>query len=186
MRNFVKRNGGFSLIELLLVIGFISGALVLAFVTYPKVQAQNRANVENQHITIMASGIKNLFSTAQNFGSINNTMLIAANVIPDDMTKEGAVISNTWGGGVVITTDIDSGSATNKKLRYQITYDGIPSVECTKIATGVSSNFLVALIGTTKIMDRIANANGVTQIDPGTVITACSAAASNTIKLIGN
>lgn len=167
----VKKMGkqaGFSLIELLLVIGFIAAALVLAFVTYPKVQATNRANVESQHITIIAGGIKNLYSTARNFGSLNNETMINAKIIPDDMTYDPATnaINNVWAGNVVVRPDAGS------TLRYQIEYTGVPKAECVKLATGVSTNFLKVEVEGNVVLDRTVSGGNI-DIDPATITTYC-------------
>lgn len=180
--NFKSRakSAGFSLIELLLVIGFIAGALVLAFVTYPKVQATNRANLESQHLTVLASGIKNLYSTTKNFSSLNNETLINSKIIPDDMPANGTAIGNVWGGDVTIASE-----AGSNDLRYRITYTGVPKAECVKLATGVSTNFVRATINdSTVILDRMNNSQ--VDIDPAAITTACADDSTNTMEFIGN
>lgn len=177
--NFKSRakSAGFSLIELLLVIGFIAGALVLAFVTYPKVQATQRANLESQHLTVIAGGIKNLYSTTKNFGTLTNLTLIDSKIIPDDMAVESPAIRNVWSGDVTIEPD----PATN--LRYSITYEGVPTAECVKLSTGVSTNFVQASINGNLIMDRLAAAQ--VEIDPAQITVECNNAV-NTLVFIGN
>lgn len=171
---------GFSLIELLLVIGFIAGALVLAFVTYPKVQATNRANLESQHLTVLASGIKNLYSTSRNFGTLSNTTLANAKILPDDMSYTAGVISNVWGGTVTVAPE-----AGSSNLRYRITYTAVPKAECVKLATGVSTNFVRTTINNaTVVLDRMAA--GEVNIDPAAITAACADASTNSLEFIGN
>lgn len=173
-----KKNSGFSLIELLLVIGFIAGALVLAFVTYPKVQATNRANIEAQHITILAAGIKGLYSTAQSFATLTNGVLLNAKVVPDDLTTDGvSSITNNWGGAITITPDTD-------KSRYLIVYNAVPRSECVKLSTSVAVNFLKLDVGTTAVVDRLVTGGSVS-VDPAVVSTAC-VAAGNKMTFTGN
>ena len=47
------RSAGFSLIELLLVLGIIAILLVAAFVVYPQVRDRNQANVEVTNLATM-------------------------------------------------------------------------------------------------------------------------------------
>lgn len=169
MKKTLMRARGFTLIEILLVIGFISGAMVLAFVTYPKVQATNRANVEAQHIITISGGIKNLYSTARNFSSLNNMTLIKAGVIPDDMQVTGSTVSNVWSGTVSVQGD---SSASN--LRYKIVYTDVPSSECNKLATGVSTNFLQVHVNSTTVRD-VSSATTQKDIDPAEVAAECAA-----------
>ncbi len=44
-----KSKKGFSLLELLLVLGIIAALVVAAFIVYPKVQASQRAQAESHH-----------------------------------------------------------------------------------------------------------------------------------------
>lgn len=181
---------GYSLIELLLVIAFIAGALVLAFVTYPKVQATNRANVESQHLSVISTGIKNLYATAKTFGGANpisNQVLLNAKLIPDDMrvnSTAAAGISNVWEG----TVDIAPAAVQSK---YTITYTLVPPAECAKMATGVAVNFMKLDVGATTIFDRTAgvggSSGGSVDINPALVTTACSAApGGSTMTFTGN
>lgn len=166
----VKKELGFSLIELLLVIGFISGALVLAFATYPKVQSSNRANVEVQHLIVMAGGIKNLYATSKTYNTLSNNVAIGANVVPNDMKQGGpGIINNVWGGNVDI---VPSGASDST---YTITYASVPSSECTKLATSLSVNFIKLIIGANApLFDHSSGLN----IDPALAAAQCSGANS--------
>ena len=175
---------GYSLIELLLVIAFIAGALVLAFVTYPKVQATNRANVESQHLSVISTGVKNLYATAKSFTGLTNQVLLNAKLIPDDMRVAGAVISNVWEGTVTV-------APATPVSKYTITYTTVPPAECAKLATGVAVNFMKLDIGGTNIFDRTAGANGAAggsvDINPAIVTATCNAAPDgSTMVFTGN
>jgi type II secretory pathway pseudopilin PulG len=179
MKSYNKtKAAGFSLIELLLVIGFIAGALVLAFVTYPKVQATNRANVEAQHITIFSGGIKNLYATAQNFATLTNTVLLQAKIVPDDLQVADPLITNIWGGAITVAP-----AAGN--LSYTITYAGVPRSECVKLGTSVSVNFLKLTIQGTTIFDRTATGGSV-NLDPALVSATCVDGQVNALVFTGN
>lgn len=180
MKSYRKANSaGFSLIELLLVIGFIAGALVLAFVTYPKVQATNRANVESQHITILSGGIKNLYSTAQNFQTLSNNVLLNAKIVPDDLQVSAGTINNIWGGAITVLP------ATNP-LTYEITYTSVPSSECSKLATSVAANFLKLVINTSSPLFDRTTSGGNVSIDPAAAATSCNSSSANTMVFTGN
>lgn len=175
-----RKASGFSLIELLLVIGFIAGALVLAFVTYPKVQATNRANVESQHITVFSGGIKNLYSTAQNFATLSNGVLLRAKIVPDDLQTDGASsITNIWGGAIIIGPD------ATERLRYTILYEGVPRSECVKLSTSVAVNFLKLDVNGTAIFDRVGSGGSV-NLDPALVSEKCTDGQTNRLTFTGN
>lgn len=187
-----KNNGGFSLIELLLVIGFIAGALVLAFITYPKIQATSRANTTSQQLTVISAGIKNLYATAKNFQSLNLDVLNNAKLLPEDMATIGSPItslSNVWGGDLTI-------SPANGNRHYIVALTSVPQAECVKIGTGVSTNFLklhidpagaapaAGAVAGDLIFDRTI-AGDTIDIDPGIVTAKCNGDA-NTIYLTSN
>lgn len=173
---------GFSLIELLLVLGIVSGILVLAFVAYPKVQATSRAKAEAEHLTFISGGIKNLYATAKNFGTAGanlNQVLLNAKIIPDDLQVSGATINNTWGGNVVVAVD-------STPLRYTITYTNVPTAECSKIGTTVAANYLKLTINGATIFDRTAGSTGAADIDPALVAANCAGSTGSTMVFTGN
>lgn len=53
-----KSKKGFSLLELLLVLGIIAALVVAAFIVYPKVQASQRAQAESNNIATIQAGVK--------------------------------------------------------------------------------------------------------------------------------
>ncbi len=181
----LKKAKGFSLIELLLVIGFIAGALVLAFITYPKVQATSRANTTSQQMTLITAGVKNLYATAKNFGSLNLTVMENAKLLPDDMARVGGStitsLSNVWGGDLLL-------APTNSNRHFTITLTSVPQAECVKLATGIATNFIKLGIGSGSgaaegnIFDRTVETDAV-DVDPGRVTIACAAQAGGSTMI---
>lgn len=56
----IARANGFSLIEILLVIGIIAVLALAAFIIYPSVQSSNRAKAESQNMAVMTAGIERM------------------------------------------------------------------------------------------------------------------------------
>jgi prepilin-type N-terminal cleavage/methylation domain-containing protein len=54
----IKSKKGFSLLELLLVLGIIAALVVAAFIVYPKVQASQRSQAESNNIATIQAGVK--------------------------------------------------------------------------------------------------------------------------------
>jgi len=181
IRPLKQKQSGFTLIELLLVIGFIAGALVLAFVTFPKVQASSRANTEGTHITTIVAGIKNLYSTAQSYSTVSNSVLLSAKIFPDDMQVSGSNVSNVWGGNVTVAPTLGA-SGVGSNLAFTITYTDVPQNECNKLATGVATNYLKEVVNSAIVMDKTTTN---VSIDPGLVAGNC-ANQNNTIVITAN
>lgn len=160
---------GFTLIEILLVIGFIAGAMVVAFITYPKVQATNRANLENQHLQAIAGGIKNLYSTTGNYIGLTTRAVIQANINPDDMLVDRSAwtIDNQWGGTVATVVD-----PVSNKL-FNVTYTNVPDNECTKLVSGAATNFIRVRVDGTLMKDHSPGVATRVNIDPAAVAAQC-------------
>ena len=81
----IKNKKGFSLLELLLVLGIIAALVVAAFIVYPKVQASQRAQAESNNIATIQAGVKALYTSASSFTGLTNTVAVQAKIFPDNM-----------------------------------------------------------------------------------------------------
>lgn len=141
---FKKRHyHGFSLLEILLVLAVAAALVIGAFVIYPKISASQRANTESNNITTIANGIRSLYSGSANVGSLNNTVVINANIAPDTMIQNidstNKKIINGFKGEVLIYGDSSSHA-------MQIRYPSVPNLECSKIMTQLARQFDVSAI----------------------------------------
>ncbi|KGA42818.1 prepilin-type N-terminal cleavage/methylation domain-containing protein [Pectobacterium versatile] len=135
-----KYRKGFSLLELMLVLGVITGLIVSAFMIYPKAQAAQRAEIEVKNITAIQAGVKALYTSAPNYSGLNNTVALNANVFPDSMLSgEGneRKIVNSFKGDVDL---IASGNI------FYIVYYSVPSAECVRLLYAVRNNFNTVVI----------------------------------------
>ena len=113
MNNFLKfrKEKGFSLLELLLVLGVIAALIVGAFIVYPKVRNSQAIDAEAKNIATIRSGILALYaSQATISGGLNNSIAIQAQIFPDNMLiKNGNTVSkvvNSFGGDVILVTGL--------------------------------------------------------------------------------
>lgn len=132
-----KSKNGFSLLELLLVLGIIAALIVAAFIVFPKVQSEQRANQTIQDIAAIDASIKSLYASKAGYDGISTKVLINANVFPDTMTTtvEGQAY-NIFKGRINVS------EVTNlSRPAYQISFYGIPPTECSKIVSGLWGRF---------------------------------------------
>ncbi|WP_075208443.1 type 4 pilus major pilin [Klebsiella michiganensis] len=148
-----KKNKGFSLLELLLVLGIIAALVVGAFIVYPKVQASQRAEAESKNLATIQAGVKSLYTSASSFSGLTNTVAVGAKIFPDNMlvgTGTSASVVNTFKGNVtVVSANTGPSSATGSS--FTITYNNVPAAECTKIVSAVAGNFYIAAVGSTTV-----------------------------------
>ena len=185
----IKNKKGFTLVELLLVVGLIALGAVVAYITFPKVQATSRANTEATNINTIASGINNLYAGTNTYASLGTdgatafTVLNGARQLPERMIS-GTRILNGFGGDVTITAaNLPVGATTNNF--YLITYAGVPTAECTKLASGVGNNFVQVGINGTTGTNLVKEFPNEAAIDPGLVAAQCRAGNSNTMYFWG-
>lgn len=141
MRN---RAGGFSLIELLLVLAIIAALAVAAFIVYPRVQAGRTAAHQAQILTAAQANIWALFPT-NNYRNLNKAVAYNAGIFPDYMNLSATSIQNQWGGELLITpaTPHAAGEAMSATVvRYfRIVYPNVPTDVCIRMVGALANNF---------------------------------------------
>lgn len=164
-----KKNKGFTLIEILLVVGFIALASAGIYTIYSKVQVSNKANAESRNLDLIRAGVKSLFASKTNFTGLDNTVVNAGRITPENMKTSAATeIINSFGGPVTVAP-IGLNGGTNNGFR--ITYDQVPGDICIKLASAAGAQFDVVTIGT----NTPVKAFGVNEINVVNVTTQCNA-----------
>lgn len=137
--NNTKRNQGFSLVEILLVIGIIIALAIAAFILYPRVQSSQQANAEGQNITAILAQTKQVFSNGL-YDGLTNDVANSARIFPSSMNGNvnaaGTAIKNVWGGAVTIA---DPNAALGDR-QFTLKYVGVPSEPCSRLVSGVGNN----------------------------------------------
>ncbi|AET53319.1 type 4 pilus major pilin [Salmonella enterica subsp. enterica] len=141
-----KSKKGFSLLELLLVLGIIAALVVAAFIVYPKVQASQRAQAESNNIATIQAGVKALYTSASSFTGLTNTVAVQAKIFPDNMlsgTGNAAKPINAFKGNVTLAA---AGNFYTAKVGSKVVKaaDGTLDVAATAAAcNNATSNTLV-------------------------------------------
>ena len=173
-----KSKKGFSLLELLLVLGIIAALVVAAFIVYPKVQASQRAQAESNNIATIQAGVKALYTSASSFTGLTNTVAVQAKIFPDNMlsgTGNTAKPINAFKGAVTLAAAA-TGPSTAAGSSFTIRYENVPAAECVKIITAAAGNFYTAGVG---IAGNVKAAGEMLNV--AAAATACSNATNNTL-----
>lgn len=150
MLKAVQKNKGFTLIEILIVIGIIAVMTIGIFIAYTKVQAGSQANNESRNVSTIVAGIRNLYASQGNYNDgAMLTTVIKGNIIPESMLNTGnpstaTAINNSFGGTVTLTP-ANLGTGTNNA--FDVKYDNVPASVCSKFVTesvGVAQKIQVA------------------------------------------
>ena len=167
---------GFTLVEILLVLGIIAVLAIAAFIIYPQVLAGNRANSEQSNLTAMTAGLKILYGTTHDYSTLTNLIANESRIVPSSMNGgnfAATTISSGWDGSVVLAPGSAAPSPT-----YSITYSAMPSDVCAKLVPGASHNYIGVYIP--------AAAASPIATDPATIVAACSTSTNVVdVKFVG-
>ena len=172
MKSIQRNQGGFSLVEILLVLGIIAILAIAAFIIFPQVQSSNRANSELTNITTIAAGVKNLFGSTRDYQDVTTGVVNQARVFPPSMNGNqfgvADPIQSSWNSDVDVNpincdgTAAPGGGAAARC--FEIAYTAVPSEVCSKLVPGLIQNFELVRVG----------GNPVTT--PAEVVTECAGA----------
>mgnify|MGYP000363598201 CR=1 FL=1 len=190
----LARSRGFSLIEMLLVLGVLAILLVAAFVVYPRVQLSNQINQEKANLSMLQNGIRSTLAPqggkytvlgAQG-QTIGNRFANQARLVPSSMNGgdyQGSTITNGWGGAVVIhsTTGTFEGYAPGRSFGIQ--YNNVPQEACADFVMRTLGGFSAAWVnGATGAGTYLTPAN----ITPDRVVARCQLQNPTTIHFVSN
>lgn len=168
---------GISMIELLLVFLIVTSLVVVVFFVASTGEQSGVITNEKQNLSVLQTGIRNIYDGGNNFNGIGNKIILDADVIPFQMrgNDDGQIISK-WGDVIVSSHRIKNDSDS-----YEIRYNHVPKVYCSKIVPLISASFSeVAVNGV--VLKNIDNVD----INVAQVVSACNLSeADNTILFIG-
>lgn len=162
---------GFSLIELLLVLGVLAILLVAAFVVYPQVRDRNQANAEISNLTAIKANVNNLYASRGGlYTGLDNDVAMDARVYPSSMIS-GSASTSSWGQAVTVVENtaalaLPEGGTIPAGRSFTVTYANVPEGVCLGLVSGAATNFQQVSVGGEDVKD----ANG---FNPGDAAGAC-------------
>lgn len=146
-----KNKKGFSLLELLLVLGIIAALVVSAFVVYPKVRDARYIDIEAKHIAQIYASVKNVYTGQPNYSGLSTTTLaMPTQFFPEDMlSKKITWAISSWGGYVVVDSNKVSPSGGTDSS-FTISYSDVPDSVCIRLITAVEGAFFNIYISNQK------------------------------------
>lgn len=186
MKTQLRRMRGFSLVEILLVIGIIIALAIAAFVLYPRVQMSQQANQESSNLTAIAAQTKQVFSNGV-YDGLTNDVALAARIFPTTMTQNltaaGSPVRNVWKGAVTIA---DAAPTTAGTREFVITYNAVPAEACVRLATGVGNNFDQIRVGASGAAGVVVKPS-LQPVDQALAALECEKQANNnTVTFVSN
>lgn len=174
-----KKQKGFTLTEVLLVLGIGAMILISVFLVYPKVSAKLRADQETHNVNLIIAGVKVLYSSTPYYTGLSTSVAVSGNVFPDNtLAGSSTTPTNSWKGAYSLTPGNDGPSGVSNSS-FTLTDPNIPTEECVNIVTELHSDFYKVKVGDTLVKGSDNS------YDPANVVTACNGSKnSNTIQFI--
>lgn len=174
-----KAQAGMTLIEVLSALAIGAILIVGGLSLFSSGSAAANSNQLINDVTAIRTAVKSLYLGQGTYGVSTDmdAMLVVSRKVPATWTGTGAVITNSFGGDVNV-----SSNATG--TQYRLTLGNVPRDVCIGAIPSTSQGWLFVGTGATAAA-AITAATKVTPITPATAVTICSAA-TQTVAFIGN
>jgi prepilin-type N-terminal cleavage/methylation domain-containing protein len=163
-----NRSRGFTLIEVLLVIGIIAALAIAAFVIYPTVKVSREASAAFDSYMATDGAHRSFYANRKTDGMTRATSISAG--VADD-----AMMSSPWGtiSPSPSVKDAAGGAAcaTNCKS-FALTFATVPSKQCVRLVNALEPNAARIVVGSPGTDVK----NSTTPFSITTASTACNAA----------
>lgn len=187
-----SKRRGFSLIELLLVLGVLALLLVAAFVVYPQVSHANRVNKELSNLSNIQANMRSMFATVGTAytkipSATATATLNSARIFPSGMNGgiyTGSDIKHAWSGGVTLHATTASHAGLPAGRAFTINYLEVPSQACVDLVTRASPTFPVIHVYGGGSSSAVRVYPGTTTV--ATVVDACNQAATARLQFLSN
>lgn len=164
------RSKGFSLVEILLVIGLIAFLSVAAFIIFAQVRDSNNANTETQNVTAIIAGVRNLYGIRADYVGLTTEIVNGARIFPRSMYAgaepgvPGQTVSHVENGLV----EVEPWGPDSRM--FAIIYRDVPSSLCVKIAQNYGKNVEIVMVDEVEVKMQ-----GDIGSDPAITASECSA-----------
>lgn len=166
---FKNNQKGFSLLELLLVLGIIAALIVSAFIIYPKVQLAQKTDQDLRDITTITNGIKELYSGKAILELITVQAVINSKIAPDYMVK-GNKLYLTNSKEITISENHSNTSGYLYNY-FVLMMSNFPDDECARIAPMIFKNAFILKINSQQVS---RDASSPTEFNVADAISYCN------------
>lgn len=131
----LKKNSGFTIVELLIGIGVIVGFLAFVYGVYSRISTSNHANTMTGDLTTFQTKIHEVYANdPAGYGTGDMTAgVITSKAYPGDLNLSSSnKLTSTFAGDVSIKADTSN--------QFTITYASVPSGVCIAVANKLASS----------------------------------------------
>ena len=186
-----RSSRGFSLIELLLVLGVLAILLVAMFVVYPQVRSSQQASREASNAIVLQAGLRSAFAPGGNYAAlgsmgsgqgetfVNRSLIAPASM--NDGNPSATALQSSW-GPVVVHTNIGAYAGYGPNRMFVIRFMDVPKAACVDFISNTINKFDVV---------RLNTASDAGYMTPETfqvsqVVAACNLADTTEVVFLGH
>lgn len=124
-----RRQAGFSLLEVILVLGIAAAIVAAILMVYGKYQDTARANMDVDDVRSLFSAADSYYKNQSSYTGVSMAVLNTANALPGRLENQ-PTYTNVWGG----TFNMGSASSVSGSGDLLVlTSDGLPMVACERL-----------------------------------------------------
>lgn len=173
----MKRQHGFTMLELLISVGVISLAAIATIGFYQQVSARQTADEVRKQIMIVQSAIKELYPDPNRTG-LSATVLINAQKLPPGMVN-GTSIVHKGGGAITVAPGNAAGGVANSG--YTITVANVDPKDCATLAVHMGNTFPYLSVNGY----AVKYPGSASTVNASTAATYCAYSTSPSIQIAG-
>lgn len=140
-----KLKKGFSLLEIILVLAIAAAFVIAGLYVYNKATTNYRTQQELKNINTILSGIHSLYTGTVGYKGLSNSVLMKAQVFPDNMLYEEAtnyyLVQNTYKGRFTVSVNGSSSGGEVVWSAINMSTENIPTTDCTLLASAIYNSF---------------------------------------------
>lgn len=168
--NLKNKQKGFTLVELILIVGIISIMTIGLYIKYRSVNNAQKIEMQMQDLYAISNNITKGFQSQTSLGTFNNTTAIIKGLIPVEISNS-PIISSKFGTTLTLSDKLVAGNPG-----YEIIINNITPKECSAIATTKFANEVdeIWINGA----NRKTTGQQLTNANISTIVTQCNTANS--------
>lgn len=131
LENICKKNDGFTLLELLLVVGVGAILLIAGVGTYQLISEGNKVNDAQRLLQTLKSKIQQEYQGQVQYGTAADNLtalVVAMDIVPNQYLRNGTQPIHPWND----TVDV---AVSASPLNFTITYNNLPNSSCISMGT---------------------------------------------------
>lgn len=176
-----KIKKGFTLIEVLIVLGIAAIVAAAAYFTYNSIRTTNQANEEVRNLVLIKTAIQTVYASQRDYDGVSNSIIASSGFLPSNMNVEAGRIDNTWRNEIII---YNWGPGPNPKPSKSFSIVTIvPKNVCEKVVQGLVAAFDYVDIDTTYM---VRSWNGNEPVDATQILAGCTAAGATARVQLGS